>query len=43
MSDVTFEGHIYFDDAFKSVPGSQGHIVNEYAEMLVNILREVYG
>uniref|UniRef100_UPI0037E98F86 chitin synthase chs-2-like n=1 Tax=Semicossyphus pulcher TaxID=241346 RepID=UPI0037E98F86 len=41
-SDVTFEGHIYFDDAFKNVPGSQGRHVNEYAEMLVDILREVY-
>ncbi|CAJ1083109.1 chitin synthase chs-2-like [Xyrichtys novacula] len=42
-SDVTFEGHIYFDDAFKKVPGSHGPHVNEYAEMLVNIIREVYG
>ncbi|XP_068431907.1 chitin synthase chs-2-like isoform X2 [Clinocottus analis] len=42
-SHVKFESHIYFDDAFKSVPGSQGRNVNEYAEMLVNILREVYG
>uniref|UniRef100_A0A8C2X855 chitin synthase n=1 Tax=Cyclopterus lumpus TaxID=8103 RepID=A0A8C2X855_CYCLU len=39
-TDVTFEGHIYFDDAFKNVPGSQERLVNEYAEMLVNILRE---
>ncbi|KAK9527179.1 hypothetical protein VZT92_015836 [Zoarces viviparus] len=41
-SDVIFEGHIYFDDAFRDVPGSQGRHVNEYAEMLVDILREVY-
>ncbi|XP_070778289.1 chitin synthase chs-1-like [Enoplosus armatus] len=41
-SDVTFEGHIYFDDAFRDVPGSRGRHVNEYAEMLVEILREVY-
>ncbi|XP_008295149.1 uncharacterized protein LOC103368524 [Stegastes partitus] len=40
--DVTFEGHIYFDDAFRDVPGSQGRHVNEYAEMLVDIIREVY-
>uniref|UniRef100_A0A3B4TFL7 chitin synthase n=1 Tax=Seriola dumerili TaxID=41447 RepID=A0A3B4TFL7_SERDU len=41
-SDVTFESHIYFDDAFRNVPGSQGQHVNEYAEMLVEIIREVY-
>lgn len=41
-SDVTFEGHIFFDDAFRDVPGSQGRHVNEYAEMLVEIIREVY-
>lgn len=41
-SDVTFEGHIYFDDAFRDVPGSQGRHVNEYAEMLVEIISEVY-
>ncbi|XP_044028475.1 chitin synthase chs-1-like [Siniperca chuatsi] len=41
-SDVTFEGHIYFDDAFRDVPGSRERQVNEYAEMLVDILREVY-
>ncbi|XP_045915056.1 chitin synthase chs-2-like [Micropterus dolomieu] len=41
-SDVTFEGHIYVDDAFRDVAGSQGRHVNEYAEMLVEILREVY-
>ncbi|KAM6974307.1 uncharacterized protein LKV04_015945 [Tautogolabrus adspersus] len=41
-SDMTFEGHIYFDDAFSNVPGSQGRHVNKYAEMLVDILREVY-
>ncbi|XP_054462586.1 chitin synthase chs-1-like [Anoplopoma fimbria] len=42
-TDVVFETHIYFDDAFNDVPGSQGRHVNEYAEMLVIILREVYG
>ncbi|KAF1381993.1 hypothetical protein PFLUV_G00159770 [Perca fluviatilis] len=42
-SDVNFEAHIYFDDAFRDVPGSQGRHVNEYAEMLVEIIREVYG
>ncbi|KAA8578482.1 hypothetical protein FQN60_007052, partial [Etheostoma spectabile] len=42
-SDVNFEAHIYFDDAFREVPGSRGRHVNEYAEMLVEIIREVYG
>ncbi|XP_074543356.1 chitin synthase chs-2-like [Halichoeres trimaculatus] len=42
-SDMTFDAHVYFDDAFKDVPGSRGRHVNEYAEMLVNIIREVYG
>ncbi|XP_069372207.1 chitin synthase chs-1-like [Paralichthys olivaceus] len=41
-TDVTFESHIYFDDAFRDVPGSEGRHVNEYAEMLVEIIREVY-
>ncbi|XP_070840858.1 chitin synthase chs-2-like [Chaetodon trifascialis] len=41
-NDVTFEGHVYFDDAFRDVPGSRGRHVNEYAEMLVEIIREVY-
>ncbi|XP_073339235.1 chitin synthase chs-1-like [Pagrus major] len=41
-SDVSFEGHIYFDDAFRDVPGSRGRHVNEYAEMLVEIIREVF-
>nr|XP_033492648.1 chitin synthase chs-1-like [Epinephelus lanceolatus]XP_033492649.1 chitin synthase chs-1-like [Epinephelus lanceolatus] len=42
-NDVNFEAHIYFDDAFRNVPGSQGRHVNTYAEMLVGIIREVYG
>ncbi|XP_034748681.1 chitin synthase chs-1-like [Etheostoma cragini] len=42
-SDVNFEAHIYFDDAFRDVPGCRGRQVNEYAEMLVEIIREVYG
>uniref|UniRef100_A0A3Q3MRH9 chitin synthase n=1 Tax=Mastacembelus armatus TaxID=205130 RepID=A0A3Q3MRH9_9TELE len=41
-SDMTFEGHVYFDDAFRDVPGSRGRHVNEYAEMLVEIIKEVY-
>ncbi|KAM9823995.1 chitin synthase chs-2-like [Neosynchiropus ocellatus] len=41
-SDVTFEAHIYFDDAFRDVPGSLGRHVNEYAEMLVEIIKEVF-
>uniref|UniRef100_A0A8D3APD6 chitin synthase n=1 Tax=Scophthalmus maximus TaxID=52904 RepID=A0A8D3APD6_SCOMX len=41
-TDVSFESHIYFDDAFRYVAGSQGRHVNEYAEMLVGIIREVF-
>ncbi|XP_026203077.1 chitin synthase chs-1-like [Anabas testudineus] len=41
-SDITFESHIYFDDAFRNVPGSRGRYVNEFAETLVEIIREVY-
>ncbi|KAK7899320.1 hypothetical protein WMY93_020173 [Mugilogobius chulae] len=40
--DISFEAHVFFDDAFKDVPGSLGRHVNEYAESLVHILREVY-
>ncbi|XP_055029972.2 chitin synthase chs-1 [Misgurnus anguillicaudatus] len=35
-----FEFHIYFDDAFKKV-GNQRH-ANEYAEILVEVIKEVY-
>uniref|UniRef100_A0A8C7H9E1 chitin synthase n=1 Tax=Oncorhynchus kisutch TaxID=8019 RepID=A0A8C7H9E1_ONCKI len=41
-NDVSFESHIYFDDAFKDVKGSKGRHVNEYAEDLVEVIREVY-
>ncbi|KAJ7987415.1 hypothetical protein DPEC_G00326250 [Dallia pectoralis] len=40
--DVKFESHIYFDDAFKDVKGSKERHVNEYAEDLVEVIREVY-
>ncbi|XP_019901869.1 chitin synthase chs-2-like [Esox lucius] len=40
--DVKFESHIYFDDAFKDVEGSKERHVNEYAEDLVEVIREVY-
>ncbi|KAK9527181.1 hypothetical protein VZT92_015838 [Zoarces viviparus] len=43
FNDVTFETHIYFDDAFKHVKGSRGNHLNSYAEDLVKILTEVYG
>ncbi|KAM3595956.1 uncharacterized protein V6R79_005913 [Siganus canaliculatus] len=42
VKDMTFEGNIYFDDAFKDVPGSQGRHVNEYAEALIETIQEVY-
>uniref|UniRef100_A0AAV2K3M9 chitin synthase n=1 Tax=Knipowitschia caucasica TaxID=637954 RepID=A0AAV2K3M9_KNICA len=41
-TDLSFEAHVYFDDAFVDVPGSQGRHVNEYAVSLVHILQEVY-
>ncbi|XP_074543357.1 chitin synthase chs-2-like [Halichoeres trimaculatus] len=40
--DFTFEAHIYFDDAFQQVEGSQGRHLNEYAQTLVQVLAEVY-
>ncbi|KAI7802330.1 hypothetical protein IRJ41_006855 [Triplophysa rosa] len=39
-SDVEFEFHIYFDDAFKD--NDNGRHANEYAETLVEVLTEVY-
>ncbi|KAL6100193.1 uncharacterized protein ACO6RY_01854 [Pungitius sinensis] len=41
--DFTFEAHIYFDDAFEHVEGSQGDHLNKYAQDLVNVLTDVYG
>ncbi|XP_030646443.1 chitin synthase chs-2-like [Chanos chanos] len=41
-SDAIFEFHIYFDDAFKDVKGSKERHANEYAETLVEVIREVY-
>ncbi|KAM6974308.1 LOW QUALITY PROTEIN: chitin synthase chs-2-like [Tautogolabrus adspersus] len=40
--DFTFEAHIYFDDAFIHVEGSQGRHLNDYAKSLVDVLAEVY-
>ncbi|XP_056622006.1 chitin synthase chs-1-like [Triplophysa dalaica] len=39
-SDVEFEFHIYFDDAFKD--NDNGRHANEYAETLVEVITEVY-
>ncbi|XP_028975709.2 chitin synthase chs-2-like [Esox lucius] len=41
-NDVSFESHIYFDDAFKEVKGSEERFVNEYAENLVEVIQMVY-
>ncbi|XP_030646448.1 chitin synthase chs-1-like [Chanos chanos] len=41
-SDAIFEFHIYFDDAFKDVEDSKERHVNEYAQTLVEVIREVY-
>ncbi|XP_051245639.1 chitin synthase chs-1-like [Dicentrarchus labrax] len=43
FNDFTFEAHIYFDDAFKHVEGSQRPHLNNFAKNLVEILTEVYG
>ncbi|CAK6984156.1 chitin synthase chs-2-like, partial [Scomber scombrus] len=43
FNDFTFEAHIYFDDAFTTVPGRQGPELNEFAKTLVGVLTEVYG
>ncbi|KAK9958860.1 hypothetical protein ABG768_010960 [Culter alburnus] len=41
-SDVAFEFHIYFDDAFKDVDNGRQRHANEYAEILVDVIKEVY-
>uniref|UniRef100_A0A8C2X777 chitin synthase n=1 Tax=Cyclopterus lumpus TaxID=8103 RepID=A0A8C2X777_CYCLU len=41
-TDVTFEGHIYFDDAFKNVPGSQERLVNEYLTYLSSSIVSIF-
>lgn len=43
FNDMTFEAHIFFDDAFQDVEGSQGRQLNKYAENLVEVFTEVYG
>ncbi|XP_073679963.1 uncharacterized protein [Garra rufa] len=40
QSDVEFEFHIYFDDAFKDF--DNGRHANKYAEILVDVVKEVY-
>ncbi|MBN3317842.1 CHS8 synthase, partial [Atractosteus spatula] len=44
-TDMIFEAHIFFDDAFEEIEDAQGvkkHCVNEYAETLVEVIKEVY-
>ncbi|XP_035990232.1 uncharacterized protein LOC118562043 [Fundulus heteroclitus] len=43
FDDFTFEAHIYFDDAFTNVQGSQDRHLNTYAKDLVKIIADVYG
>ncbi|KAM4725668.1 chitin synthase chs-2-like [Anableps anableps] len=43
FDDFTFEAHIYFDDAFTNVNGSQVCHLNTYAKDLVKIIADVYG
>uniref|UniRef100_A0A3B3UBJ4 chitin synthase n=1 Tax=Poecilia latipinna TaxID=48699 RepID=A0A3B3UBJ4_9TELE len=39
FDDFTFEAHIYFDDAFTNVTGSQHRHLNTYAKELVKIIQ----
>lgn len=41
-NDASFEFHIYFEDAFKDVQNGTMRHVNEYAEILVDVIKEVY-
>ncbi|XP_043995175.1 chitin synthase chs-2-like [Gambusia affinis] len=43
FDDFNFEAHIYFDDAFTNVTGSQHRHLNTYAKDLVKIIADVYG
>lgn len=40
--DVEFEFHIHFDDAFKDVNNGRERHANEYAEILVDVVKEVF-
>ncbi|KAF5895643.1 chitin synthase chs-2-like, partial [Clarias magur] len=43
FNDVVFESHIYFDDAFLTNDNKDSKLrVNEYAETLVEVIKEVY-
>uniref|UniRef100_A0A671XER4 chitin synthase n=1 Tax=Sparus aurata TaxID=8175 RepID=A0A671XER4_SPAAU len=42
FNDMTFEAHIFFDDAFQDVEGSQGRQLNKYAENLVEVFTEFF-
>ncbi|XP_041920942.1 chitin synthase chs-2-like [Alosa sapidissima] len=41
FKDVSFDAHIYFDDAFQQ-DDDGNRVVNEYAETLVEVIKEVY-
>ncbi|MBN3309168.1 CHS6 synthase, partial [Amia calva] len=43
-TNISFEAHIFFDDAFMEVEelGKKKRCVNEYAEDLVDVIKEVY-
>ncbi|KAG1937051.1 chitin synthase chs-1-like [Pimephales promelas] len=42
QSDVEFEFHIYFDDAFTDADNGKQRQANEYAEIIVDVIKEVY-
>nr|XP_021323454.1 uncharacterized protein si:ch211-264e16.2 isoform X1 [Danio rerio] len=41
-SDIEFEFHVYFDDAFKDDSNQRERLANEYVEILVEVIKEVY-
>lgn len=41
-NDDFLEFHIYFDDTFKDMENGKVRHVNEYAEILVEVIKEVY-
>ncbi|CAL8299942.1 unnamed protein product [Lota lota] len=42
LHKLTCEAHIFFDDAFKTVPGSRERQANQYVEDLVMVIQRVY-
>ena len=43
VHNLTSEANIFFDDAFRTVPGSGERHANQYVEDLVQVIQKVYG